>query len=74
VVLVDFYIASVKLALELDGQQHRLQKQYDQGGPMWLARKHGIKTVRFWNAQVVTGQAKIRMMEMLGMSLHVTHP
>jgi|HubBroStandDraft_2_1064218.scaffolds.fasta_scaffold971511_1 very-short-patch-repair endonuclease len=45
-VLLDFFIPSVNLAIELDGSQHRDQKQYDHGRSMWLARK-GIKTVRF---------------------------
>jgi hypothetical protein len=30
-VLLDFFIASVNLAIELDGSQHRDQKQYDHG-------------------------------------------
>jgi very-short-patch-repair endonuclease len=64
-VLVDFYVASVKLVIELDGQQHRLQKQYDHGRSMWLARKHSIKTARFWNAAVMDGTAEKRVIEML---------
>jgi very-short-patch-repair endonuclease len=64
-VLLDFFIPAVNLAIELDGSQHRLQKNYDHGRSMWLAR-HGIKVVRLWNRAVFDGQAEQRVREMLG--------
>jgi very-short-patch-repair endonuclease len=65
-VLADFYISSVKLIIELDGHQHRDQKQYDHGRSMWLAKTHGLKVVRFWNRSVLDGTAEQRINEMLG--------
>lgn len=65
-VLLDFFIPSHMLVIELDGDQHRFQKEYDQGRSMWLARKHRLKTVRFWNNQVMNGQAEQRLRQMLG--------
>lgn len=44
-ILTDFFIPSVSLVIELDGEGHRLQKGYDHGRSMWLARQ-GIKVVR----------------------------
>jgi very-short-patch-repair endonuclease len=64
-VLLDFFIPSVNLALELDGEGHRLQKHYDHERSIWLARK-GIKVVRFWNKGVLNGTAEQRIREMLG--------
>jgi very-short-patch-repair endonuclease len=66
-VLLDFYIPSVNLAIELDGSQHRDQKRYDQGRSMWLGRQ-GIKTVRFWNKAVMDGKAEEMIRQMLGLS------
>jgi very-short-patch-repair endonuclease len=64
-VLIDFFLPSINLALELDGEGHRLQKQYDHERSMWLARK-GIKVARFWNKAVMDGSAEMRVKEMLG--------
>jgi very-short-patch-repair endonuclease len=66
-VLLDFFVPSVNLAIELDGSHHRGQKEYDHGRGMWLARKHGIKTVRLWNVSVLNGQAEARVREMFGL-------
>jgi very-short-patch-repair endonuclease len=66
-VLLDFYIPSVKLVVELDGAQHRGQKGYDMGRSMWLARVHGLHVVRFWNKAVMDGTAEARIRQMLGL-------
>jgi very-short-patch-repair endonuclease len=63
-VLIDFFIPSVNLAVELDGAQHLAQKEYDHGRSMWLARK-GIKVCRFWNKAVMDGTAEQRIREAL---------
>lgn len=67
-VLLDFYIPSVSLAIELDGAQHWEQRQYDHGRSLWLARK-GTKTVRFWNTDVMAGKAEQRVREMLALKV-----
>ena len=65
-VLLDFLLPSVNIALELDGEGLRLQKQYDLERSMWLARI-GFKVARFWNRAVLDGTAELRIMEMIGM-------
>jgi len=64
-VLLDVWLPGLNLAIKLDGAGHRLQKNYDHGRSMWLARK-GIKTVRSWNKAVLNGDAESRMREILG--------
>jgi very-short-patch-repair endonuclease len=53
--LVDFLAhgANRKVAFEIDGAQHRLQRGYDVGRDRWLMQAHGIPTIRFWNQQVL---------------------
>jgi very-short-patch-repair endonuclease len=65
-IAADFLIPSVKLVIELDGAGHRLQKRYDAGRSMWLARNHGLSVVRLWNRACFDGTAEQRIMEMLG--------
>jgi very-short-patch-repair endonuclease len=50
-ILIDFLAhgASRKVAFEIDGAQHRLQRGYDVGRDRWLMKAHGIPIVRFWN-------------------------
>jgi very-short-patch-repair endonuclease len=66
-VLLDFYVPSVKLCIEVDGFQHHLNRRYDAGRSMWLAKKHSIKTARCWNSEVMDGIAEHRIREMLGL-------
>lgn len=49
--IVDFYIPSRKLAIEVDGISHRDKHRYD----YWRSRvllRHGIKIIRVTNEQV----------------------
>ena len=68
-IFADIFIPSLNLVLEIDGAYHaeRGQKIYDHGRSMWLAKKFSVKTVRFWNAQVLSGQAQERIKQMLGL-------
>jgi very-short-patch-repair endonuclease len=52
--IVDFYCASVKLAIELDGQQHYTEEgmAYDTERSAVLAG-YGIKVIRFSNQEVM---------------------
>lgn len=65
-VIVDFFVSSVQLVIELDGKQHLFNKKYDAERSHWLADTYKVKIVRFFNAQVTNGQAELRIGEMLG--------
>jgi len=46
--ILDFYCSTAKLAIELDGDQHALQREYDDARTKFLNEK-GIQVLRFWN-------------------------
>jgi very-short-patch-repair endonuclease len=50
--ILDFYCPEKKLAIELDGGQHAEALAYDRNRDDWL-RTQGIRTLRFWNNQVL---------------------
>lgn len=49
--IVDFYIYSLQLAVELDGSQHVDNRDYDAERDRYLALL-GITTLRFWNSDI----------------------
>ncbi len=49
--ILDFYCATKKLAIELDGSQHKDNKDYDMERTNFLNDKN-IKVLRFWNKEV----------------------
>lgn len=49
---LDFYCPSLKLAIELDGSQHKNQSAYDARRTSFLESK-GIIVLRFWNNEVL---------------------
>jgi very-short-patch-repair endonuclease len=49
--ILDFYCASAKLAIELDGDSHAEQEAYDQARTEWLAER-GYRVIRFTDRQV----------------------
>ena len=49
--IVDFYCAQAKLAIEIDGDTHADQVEYDAERTAWLAEQ-GVRVVRFTNRQV----------------------
>ncbi len=53
--ILDFYCASLKLAVELDGGQHNEPANIarDKTRDVWFASK-GIETLRMWNNDVLT--------------------
>jgi very-short-patch-repair endonuclease len=55
----------MKLVVEADGFGHLHQKQYDYERSIWLARRFGMKVVRFFNGDVMNGKAETRVREML---------
>ncbi len=50
--IVDFYCAELKLAIEIDGDTHARQKQYDKDRTKALNR-HGVEVIRYINADVL---------------------
>ncbi len=50
--ILDFYCADAGLAIELDGGQHSEQTAYDAQREATL-QQHGIRTLRFWNNDVL---------------------
>jgi very-short-patch-repair endonuclease len=52
--ILDFYCASLKLAIELDGGQHNepTHAVRDKARDYWFAAK-GIETLRIWNSEVL---------------------
>jgi very-short-patch-repair endonuclease len=46
--ILDFYCSAAKLAIELDGDQHAVQREYDDARTKFLNEK-GIRVMRFWN-------------------------
>ncbi|MBP9803254.1 MAG: endonuclease domain-containing protein [Candidatus Pacebacteria bacterium] len=49
--VLDFYCASKKIAIEIDGAQHLEEKEYDILRSEYLAN-FGIKVIRFWNSEI----------------------
>jgi very-short-patch-repair endonuclease len=49
--ILDFYCHEKKLAIEIDGSQHLLNKEYDHERDNFL-KSHNITTLRFWNNEI----------------------
>ncbi|MGI9117999.1 MAG: endonuclease domain-containing protein [Minisyncoccia bacterium] len=49
--IFDFYCAKAKLVIELDGERHDQNKEYDRERDFYSIG-HGIRVLRFWNAEV----------------------
>lgn len=49
--IVDFYSSDKRLAIELDGSQHKENKKYDNERTK-LFNDLNIKVIRFWNSEV----------------------
>ena len=50
--IVDYYCHKAKLVIEIDGEIHKFQKEYDLGREAEL-EKYGIKILRFSNDEVI---------------------
>lgn len=51
--ILDFYCAKSKLAIEIDGDIHLAQEQYDSERSSWLEEEKGIRVLRFSNRDVL---------------------
>ena len=56
--IADFYCHEVRLVVELDGEIHNQQKEYDDGREAEMD-KYNIKTVRFMNQEVENNIEKV---------------
>src|SRR3989338_10337163 len=56
--VVDFYCPEKRLAIELDGEQHKQNIKYDLYRTK-LLEAYGIKVIRFWNHEVKDGLTKV---------------
>jgi very-short-patch-repair endonuclease len=52
--IADFYCHQAKLVVEIDGEVHNLQKDYDVGRTAEMG-KYDILVIRFTNTDVITG-------------------
>ena len=50
--IVDFYCAELRFAIEIDGDTHARQKEYDKDRTKNL-NKHGVEVIRYTNADVL---------------------
>ena len=51
--IVDFYCASAKLVVELDGGIHDTQQEYDQARTGFLTQQRGLAVMRLRNEEVL---------------------
>jgi very-short-patch-repair endonuclease len=49
--IVDFYCNEAKVVIEVDGEQHTFNKEYDEKRTAYLEEK-GYRVLRFWNNEV----------------------
>lgn len=56
--IVDFYAPVVKLVVELDGGNHRKNKEYDKLRDKAL-RADGCSVLRFWNGEIRKNMKKV---------------
>lgn len=50
--ILDFFCPEIRLAIELDGDQHKDAVEYDKERESFLRDKN-IRTIRFWNREVI---------------------
>jgi very-short-patch-repair endonuclease len=51
---VDFFCAKSKLVIEVDGDSHAKQLEYDAARTQWLSEQHDYRLLRFTNHEVLT--------------------
>lgn len=56
--ILDFFCPQIRLAIELDGDQHKDAKEYDKERELFL-RDKDIITIRFWNGEVMENMEKV---------------
>ncbi|MBI4779321.1 endonuclease domain-containing protein [Candidatus Falkowbacteria bacterium] len=56
--IVDFYIPQFKLVIEVDGETHMRDAEYDDNRTEEL-KKLGLRIIRFWNNDILEGFAGV---------------
>jgi very-short-patch-repair endonuclease len=56
--ILDFYCAKLSLAIELDGEVHKKNKEYDKKRTSFLFSKW-ISVIRYWNNEVIKNTDKV---------------
>ncbi len=56
--ILDFYAPKIRLAIELDGKQHKEMRDYDKLRAKYLKSKK-ITLLRFWNFEVENDLGKV---------------
>lgn len=59
VFIIDFICARAKLVVEIDGDSHASQVEYDAQRSAWLAANKGYRVVRFTNREVMDNLAGV---------------
>ena len=57
--IVDFYCASLGLAIEIDGEIHVFQKAKDMERDNLLEQKFGLEVIRYKNEEILTDLQKV---------------
>ena len=57
--IVDFYCASLKLAIEIDGEIHKFQRVRDEERDNILKQKFGLKIIRYKNEEVLNNAGNV---------------
>ena len=73
--LVDFYCADAKLAIEVDGDTHAHQQDYDARRTAWLEQE-GFRVIRFSNEDVMrnlNGVAAVICEALMPSPSHASH-
>ncbi len=70
--IVDFYCARLKLAIEIDGEIHKFQKERDAERDNILKTKFELKIIRYKNDEVLNNTGKV-LNDLLN-KLNTTHP
>ncbi len=52
--IVDFFCAKSKLVIEIDGDSHAEQVDFDAARTQWLNEQHHYRVLRFTNHEVLT--------------------
>lgn len=64
--ITDFYCYKLKLVIEVDGDSHAYQLEYDEVRTLYL-EEQGLRVVRFWNNEVMEnlGGVETRLNEVI---------
>lgn len=71
--VVDFYCPSLKLAIELDGQNHANKQEYDKYRTK-LLNAYGINEIRFWNYEIANNIEKVLAEIKAIIAIHTSAP